>query len=129
MDESPDAGAKVPADDLPQPLMYRVLVQPITLEETTSGGIVIAQESHKAQSYVEYRAKLVAIGPYAFQKKDPRTGADLWPEGHRPQVGDYVVCARYAGQAMEYRGVKLLVVNDDEILCRVKDPKSLKVYL
>lgn len=126
-DGANDLEAPVP-EGLPEPLTWRVLVMPIRPKKVSKGGIVIAEESQRNQSVLDYRGRIVAAGPIAFHKTD-KSGEPIWPEGSKPKVGDFVVYGRYAGQPLEHRGAKLLIVNDDEILARVKDPESLRVYL
>jgi co-chaperonin GroES (HSP10) len=41
-------------------------------------------------------------------------------------VGDYVAFGRFAGQKLTHKGVKLLLVNDDEILAVVPNPETLQ---
>jgi chaperonin GroES len=112
-------------EDLPiKPFYWRVLVMPMAAREKSAGGIIIAQAAQEAQQHLTYHGKVIAVGSQAF--KEPRLGGD------KAGVGDWIVYGRYAGQRLEYkkggRCVRLLIVNDDEVLGKVSDPNSLRVH-
>lgn len=117
-----DDSVDIPKDH-PVPVLWRILVAPIRAKKQTASGIVIAEEARAAQEHLNYVGKIVALGDMAF--KDKRFEGD----SNLPGVGDFVVYGRYAGQQMNHRGVKLLIINDDEILAVVKDPESLKIHV
>lgn len=110
-------------DDHPVPILWRILVAPIRAKKQTASGIVIAQEARQAQEHLNYVGKIVAWGDMAFQDKRFQGDSNL------PKVGDFVVYGRYAGQPMIHKGVKFLIINDDEILAVVKDPESLTIHV
>lgn len=110
-------------EEMPQPLYWRVIVMPVKPKEVSKGGIVLPQTTQEAQQYLTYIGKIVAVGSLAF--KDQR----LRDEEKIPKVGDYVIYGRYAGQVILYKEVRLLCVNDDEILAVVKNPESLKIHV
>lgn len=117
-----DIDVEVPADH-PQPLLWRVLIAPVKPKTMSRGGIEIPALAQEAQEYMNYLGKVVAVGDLAF-KSEKFAGQQSFPG-----VGDFVIYGRYAGQKIQHRGVKLLVVNDDEILCVVSDPEALKIYI
>ena len=45
------------------------------------------------------------------------------------KVGDWVIYGRYSGQPTSFRGVKFLVVNDDEITQVIAQPDGFRVYV
>lgn len=110
-------------EELPKPILWRLLVMPIKPKEVSKGGIVIPTAAQDAQGHLNYIGKIVAMGALAFksEKYEGETGF--------PKLGDYVLYSRYAGQQMKYRGTKLLIVNDDEILGRVPNPEALQVHI
>lgn len=108
---------------MPKPLYWRVLVMPLRPKEKTASGIVIPREAQDAQSYLNYVGKVVALGDLAYQHER------FERQKLRPAVGDYVVYGRYAGQPMTYRGVKLLTLNEDEMLCLCPDPEALQIHV
>ncbi len=110
-------------DGLPRPVYWRVLVMPRVAEEKSKGGIVMAKEVQVAQDYQTYVGRILAAGGEAFKSER------FANESRLPEVGDWVVYGRYAGQAMEYRGVKLRICNDDEILAIASGPETLRIYV
>jgi co-chaperonin GroES (HSP10) len=116
-----DADREV-APDHPTPDFWRMLVMPVKPRKISKGGIVIPEEAQTNATYLNYVGKVIAMGPLAY-KSDRFAGVDP------PKPGDFVIYGRYAGQPLDHRGTKLLIVNDDEILARVTDPESLKIYI
>ena len=110
-------------NELPRPVLWRILVMPVKPKEISKGGIVIPREAQDAQGHLNYVGKVVSTGALAF-KSDKFAGEDGFPK-----VGDYVLYSRYAGQQMTYRGTKLLIVNDDEILGVVPNPEALQIHI
>ena len=113
------------APDHPTPMYWRVLVMPVRPRKVSKGGILIAEEARNNADFLNFIGKIVATGPLAFMSESYK-GID---SNELPKVGEFVIYGRYAGQPLEHRGVKLLFINDDEILGRVPDPESIKVYL
>lgn len=110
-------------EQLPKSVLWRIVVMPIKPTEKSKGGIVIPVQAQDAQKYVNYIGKIVDTGALAF-KAERFAG-----ETNFPKRGDYVVYSRYIGQPMTYKGVKLLIINDDEVLCTVSDPETLQVHI
>jgi co-chaperonin GroES (HSP10) len=44
---------------------------------------------------------------------------------HGAKVNDWVVFARYAGSRIQIEGGEIRLLNDDEILATVQDPKDI----
>lgn len=108
-------------EGLPKPRLWRILVMPAVPEKVSQGGILLTDGAVETQKHLTYLGRVLALGPLAF--KDKRL------EGEEPpKQGDYVAFGKYAGQAMIYKGTKLLLLNDDELLASVPDPSLLKVH-
>ena len=113
-------------DELPRPKYWRLLVAPMRPKEVSKGGIVLVQENQDAQDILNFLGKIIAIGPMAG--KHERLGGDgvnVAPDF--PKVGDWVGFGKYCGQKIRYKGVKLLLLNDDELLVDVPNPETLQV--
>jgi co-chaperonin GroES (HSP10) len=110
-------------EDFPEPILWRILIAPRIPKKVSKGGIVIPVEAQDAQQHLNYVGQIVAMGELAW--KSERFEGQQNP----PKVGDFVVYGRYAGQKLDHRGFKFLIVNDDEILGRVRDPESLTIYV
>lgn len=115
-------------DELPLPLYWRVMVMPIRPQKMSKGGIALPMESMEVQKYLNYMGRVVALGPLAGASERLGGTGRLRPENF-PSVGDHIIYGRYAGQPMTYKGVKLLTINDDEILAFVPNPDTLRVYI
>lgn len=131
---------KVP-EGHPVPLLWRVLVMPVQPRKKSAGGLILTTTTQENEAHLNYIGKVVAIGPLAGKSEkflNPEWEEGPWspgsPKANLPQylwsvkVGDWIVYGRYAGQRMECRGVKLLMVNDDEILGVIADPEGFRVY-
>lgn len=117
-----------------QPLGSRVLVQLRRVKRTTSSGIILANESREHEKYNTQIAKVVAIGPLAFKKRDTM---EPWPEGVWANVGDFVRVPKYGGDRFEVEiadspeePALFMLVNDHELIAKVTgDPMKFWEYL
>ncbi len=109
--------------NLPKPTGYRLLIEPVQVKQQSAGGIALPEQAVKAQEYLRYIGKVVAMGPEAYQHEKFQ-GA--WCE-----VGDWIAYGQYAGQELVVRTEegprKLRLINDDEVLARV-DPQQMMIY-
>lgn len=110
------------AKDLPKPLYWRVLIMCRKPKKESKGGIALPSQVQDNEGILDYVGKIVAVGKLAH------THARLQGE-IIPQIGEFVMFGRYAGQQIFYRGVRFLVVNDDEILGIVPNPDALRIYV
>lgn len=74
------------------PTEFNVVVLPDKIEERTKGGVFLPQQAKDRDQHAATAGVLVAVSPLAFSYAD-------WPEegARKPQVGDRVLFARYAG--------------------------------
>jgi co-chaperonin GroES (HSP10) len=122
-DEENDLPEGFFSDALPKPLYWRLLVMPVRPKRISKGGIVLAESTQEAQKYLNYIGKVIAKGSLAFT--DKRINA----EPNVPDVGQYIIYGRYAGQVITYKGIRMLIINDDEILATISSPEDLKVSI
>lgn len=108
-------------DGLPQPLTWRILVMPVRPRKVSKGGIVLAETTQDVQRHLNYVGRIVSMGSLVYTDKR------LASEVNKPAVGEYVIYGRYAGQVLTYKGIRLLIINDDEILAKVSSPDDLKI--
>jgi co-chaperonin GroES (HSP10) len=135
-------------DPLHEPLGCLVLCQVRQPPLRTRGGMLIDTESRKTEHYNTQVAKVVAIGPNAFQNRN--TGAE-WVEGAWAKVGDYVRIPKYQGDhwTISYTRpdydidpdtgarkpkevedeVVFVMFKDLNLLARVKEPLAVKAFL
>lgn len=107
---------------LPKPVFWRLLVMPKAPEETSKGGIVLTAANQDAQQFNTYVGQVLAVGPLAGER------APLNEAPWTVEPGDWVLFGKYAGQRVEFRGVRLLFINDEDILGTIADPDGLRIF-
>ena len=83
-----------------QPLADRVLIKPAPAEEKTVGGIIIPDTAKEKP----LKGEVVACGKGT---KD---------EEMVVKVGDQVLYGKYAGQEIEYKGEKFIVMRQSDVI-------------
>ena len=106
-------------EKLPNPTGWRILVMPFRVKEKSEGGIIIAQETlDRARAAVQV-GYVLKMGPLCYKDEE------RYPTGAWCKPKDWVIFARYAGSRMEIVGGEIRMLNDDEILGTIEDPKDL----
>ena len=96
---------------------------------TSAGGIQLPEEALESEELLTYVGQVVAMGDQCFTAVT-RSGIDMSKIADKPKVGDWVMYGTYGGQKIVTKtGTKYLVMNDDSIMCIVKDPASFRAYL
>jgi co-chaperonin GroES (HSP10) len=118
------------------PCGARILVQwRMTKETVTESGIILANETKEAEKWNNQVAKIVAIGPLAFKKRD---SMEPWPEGSWVSVGDFVRMPKWGGDRWEIpfmvgdeeHTALFSVFNDHEIIAKItSDPLMVKAFI
>lgn len=72
-----------------QPVEYKVLIRLDAIEQKTAGGIFIPDERKDRDQWAQTEAELMAVGGNAFED---------WKDDPKPQPGDRVLVAKYAGE-------------------------------
>ena len=117
--EATEAPTKTNLEKLPDPTGWRILVMPFQVKEETKGGIIIAQETlDRARAAVQV-GYVLKMGPLCYKDEE------RYPTGAWCKPKDWVIFARYAGSRMQIDGGEIRMLNDDEILGTIKDPKDL----
>lgn len=119
-------------EDIPEPLLWRVLIEPVRVKNQTRGGILLPEMVQEAERYLTYTGRVLAMGPLCY--KHGRFSADGKPPVACCEVGDIVVYGQHVGQpvvvyAKDGTQVWLKIVNDDEIRARIKNPRSIMTYV
>lgn len=105
---------------LPQPTGWRVLVMPWSGPKKTKGGIILPDESHDQIAVATTTAYVVKVGPLAYADKEK------FPTGPWCKEGDWVMFGRYAGSRFKIEDGELRLLNDDEIIATILDPRDVK---
>jgi len=117
------------------PLGHRVLVQIRTPATKSKGGIIIVADAVDVEKWNTTVAKVRAIGPLAFKKRD---SLEPWPEGAWASVGDYVRVPKFGGDrwAVKIPGkggddeALFVIFNDHELIGHVTvDPRTIKAFV
>ena len=110
---------KIDPDILPELPGYHVLVRPISVKEKTKGGILLPDAVKDDMSYLTTVGRVIKVGDLAYQD------IDKFPNGAWCEVNDYICYGKHAGQKLFYKGVKLLLLFDDQVIMKVEDPTHL----
>ena len=106
-------------EKLPDPTGWRLLVMPFQVKEKSEGGVIIAQETlDRARAAVQV-GYVLKMGPLCYKDDDK------YPTGPWCKPKDWVIFARYAGSRMGIDGGEIRMLNDDEVLGTIGDPKDL----
>ena len=106
-------------DKVPQPVGYRILIRPRGIIEKTKGGIILTDLSKDSQAYLNSVGQIIAMGEECYSdRKKP------WCK-----VGDWVIFGRYAGARISVQKVKMLLLNDDEIIATLESPDIITQQL
>ena len=106
-------------DKVPQPVGYRILIRPRGIIEKTKGGIILTDSSKDSQAYLNSVGQIIAMGEECYSdRKKP------WCK-----VGDWVIFGRYAGARISVQKVKMLLLNDDEIIATLESPEIITQQL
>ena len=106
-------------DVLPELPGYHVLIRPVSVKSKTKGGIFIPDSTRDDMSYLTTVGRVVSVGDLAYMDKDK------FPTGAWCQVGDHVSYGKHLGTKLFYKGVRFILLFDDQITMRVQDPKDL----
>jgi co-chaperonin GroES (HSP10) len=98
---------------------YHILVRPVSVKAETKGGIILPDSTKNDIAYLTTVGKVLAVG------KDAYNDTDRFPNGAWCKEGDYVCYGKHSGQKFFYKGVRLILLMDDQISMVVDDPKEL----
>jgi chaperonin GroES len=119
------ATQKLALTNLPHPIGWKVLVQPNQAKTKTKGGILLPSQAMDNEEYLTAHGTLLRLGELAY--RDRQTG-ESW-KGKWPSAGDRITYGKYAGQKIIIDGVKLLILNDDEITSVLPASANVTAYL
>jgi len=104
---------------LPQPTGYRMLIIPYYPSEKTKSGLYIPDQVRDREAFATVAAYVVKLGPDAY--KD----SQKFPTGNWCSEKDWVLIRRYAGNRFKVEGLEVRVINDDNIIATILDPKDI----
>tara|TARA_Y100001951_G_C11274975_1_gene261288 strand:+ start:339 stop:758 length:420 start_codon:yes stop_codon:yes gene_type:complete len=112
-------------EDLPLPKVlpelpgFNILVRPVSIKSQTKGGIFIPDSTKDDMAYLTTVGEVIILGDVAYQDKEK------FPKGPWCKVGDYICYGKHSGQKIQYKGLKFILLYDDQIIMKVENPKTL----
>jgi co-chaperonin GroES (HSP10) len=106
-------------DVLPSLPGFHVLVRPVSVKSLTKGGIIIPDSTKEDMAYLTTIGKVLSLGDLAYGDQDK------FPKGNWCKEGDYVCYGKHTGTKLFYKGVRLILLFDDQIMLRVENPADL----
>jgi co-chaperonin GroES (HSP10) len=91
-----------------------LVVKVVESERVTPGGIVIPEADAKRRDLASTLARIVAIGPLAFEA-ERKHEVEFNRSCRIPCVGEEILIAKYAGYDVEADGEKLRVIWDKDV--------------
>ena len=105
--------------DLPHLPGYNLLIRPVSVKGVTKGGLLLPDSTQDDMAYLTTVGRILALGELAYLDKNK------FPKGPWCKVGDYVCYGKHTGTKLLYKGIKLLVLFDDQIMMKVNNSKDL----
>jgi chaperonin GroES len=92
-----------------KPLDDRVVVEPLSAEEKTAGGIVLPDAAKEKPQ----RGTVKAVGPGRLLDSGERCAIGV-------KVGDEVLFGKYGGNEVEVDGVDYKILRESDILAKIE---------
>ena len=88
-----------------KPLHDNILIQPVTEEEKTAGGIIVPDTAKEKPM----KGKVVALGPGKLDKDGQRMPLDV-------KNNDVVLYGKYSGTEFKMNDNEYLIMKEDDVL-------------
>jgi co-chaperonin GroES (HSP10) len=92
---------------------------PLKLKGKTKGGVILTDETVEESQITTNICKVLKTGSLCYKDKE------RYPDGPWCKEGDWVIITRYAGSRVKIDGGELRIINEDEILAVVDDPRDI----
>tara|TARA_R100000008_G_C3559547_1_gene155275 strand:- start:19 stop:426 length:408 start_codon:yes stop_codon:yes gene_type:complete len=106
-------------EKVPVPTGFRIVLFPLLLKKKTKAGLHLTDDTIEQSQIATNICKVLKVGPDAY--KD----TERFPNGPWCKEGDWVLITKYAGSRIRIDGGELRIINDDEILATVDDPRDI----
>ena len=106
-------------EKVPNPTGYRIVLFPLKLDSKTKSGIILTDETVAESQITTNICKVLKVGPDAYKDKEK------FPTGPWCKTDDWVLITRCAGSRIRIDGGELRIINDDEILAVIDDPRDI----
>ena len=104
---------------LPEPTGYRLLVLPYAGPKKTKGGIYLSDTTQDTIQMTTVCAYVLKVGDLAYKDKEK------FSNGPWCKQGDWIIFGRYAGSRFKIEGGEVRILNDDEIIAKIKNPEDI----
>lgn len=104
---------------LPDVKGWNIIVRPVPIRKQTKGGLLLPDKVVDDIKYLTNVARVLALGPLCYNDQK-KFGPEPWCK-----VGDLVVLPKFSGSKFTYKGVKLTLVSEMDILMVLKDSKDI----
>ena len=115
----PDSIGESLLERMPAPTGWRILVLPYRGKGKTDGGVYLPNAVVQEQTVSTQVGYVLKVGDLAY--KD----AEKFPMGPWCEQGDWVMFARYSGSRFKIDGGEVRILNDDEVLAKIKEPEDV----
>lgn len=104
----------------------RILLKVKKVEEKTSGGIILTEETRDKETTNQTEGEVIGIGDTAYKRKDAYCNGELWCE-----VGDKVIFSKYGASRIANTYVSKedefeywILMDKDVMLVKTKEDKE-----
>ena len=104
---------------LPEVPGYHILVRPLSVRNETKGGIIMPDTLRDDIQYLTTLGRVVKVGELAYKDKHK------FPQGAWCSGGDFVCYGKHTGQKFIYKGVRYLLIYDDQVIMKIVDPSDV----
>ena len=106
-------------EKIPKPVGWRIVLFPLKLKGKTKGGVILTDETVEESQITTNICKVLKTGSLCYKDKE------RYPDGPWCKEGDWFIITRYAGSRVKIDGGELRIINEDEILAVVDDPRDI----
>ena len=96
-----------------------MLVRPYSGEKKTDGGIILTDETSEKIQMTTVCALVVKMGDLCYKDKEK------FPNGPWCKEGQFIMYGRYVGNRFQTKFGEHRILNDDEIIGTINDPKDI----
>ena len=106
-------------EKIPETTGFRIVLFPLKLEGKTKGGVLLTDDTIQESQITTNICNVFKIGPSAYKDNE------RFPDGPWCKKDDWVLITRYAGSRIKIDGGELRIINADEVLAVVDDPRDI----
>ena len=126
--ESEEVQSQIPTDPkgikeylgiIPNPVGYRMLVRPWSGKKKAKGGIILSDDTHDKIQMTTVVGLVVKLGDLCYKDKEK------FPTGAWCKEGEFVIYGRYSGSRFQTKYGEHRILNDDEIIGKIKAPEDI----